>query len=58
MEVQEVFAMVRMHLVHNVFWTLRPFSMTVTFCRLGRYVRLVFRLEKETLLPKTVVLPQ
>lgn len=44
-----VFASVRMHLAHNVFCTLRPFSMTVTFCKLGRKGRLVARLENETL---------
>ena len=43
-----VFASVRMHLVQSVFWTFWPFSMIVTFCRLGWNGRLVARFENET----------
>ncbi|KXK12417.1 MAG: hypothetical protein UZ14_CFX002002356 [Chloroflexi bacterium OLB14] len=38
-----------MHLVHNVFLTKRPFSITETFCKFGLNVRLVARCEKERL---------
>jgi len=47
-----------MHLAHSVFLTKRPFSITLTFWRLGLNVRLVARCEKERLWPKVVVLPQ
>lgn len=50
-------AIALMHLAHSVFWTERPFSITRVFCRLGRKVRAVWRLENETLRPKAVVLP-
>jgi hypothetical protein len=53
-----VFDSVRIHLAHNTFRTFRPFSKTVTFCRLGRNVRFVARMEKERLCPKVVFLPQ
>jgi len=47
-----------MHLAHKVFLTMRPFSITVTFCRLGLNVRLVACWENERLWPKVVALPQ
>ena len=50
--------MVRMHLAHITLRTLRPSTITVTFWRLGRKVRLVARREKLRLCPKVVVLPQ
>jgi hypothetical protein len=53
-----VFVIVRMHLAHNTFLTLRPFTITVTFCRFGRKARLVARIEKDRLWPKVVTLPQ
>lgn len=40
---------VLMHLVHSVFLTKRPFSITETFWRFGLNVRLVARWEKERL---------
>ena len=40
---------VLMHLVHSVFCTRRPFSITETFWRLGLNARLVARWEKERL---------
>lgn len=50
--------MVRMHFAHKTLLTLRPLTITVTFCRLGRKVRLVARREKLRLWPKVVVFPQ
>lgn len=47
-----------MHLAHSVFLTIRPFSITETFCKFGLNVRLVARKEKERLCPKVVALPQ
>jgi hypothetical protein len=55
--IYELFVIVRMHFVHKSLRTLRPFAKTVTFCRLGRNVRLVARKEKLRLCPKVVVLP-
>jgi hypothetical protein len=52
-----VFASVRMQLVHSILRTDRPFSITETFCKLGRKVRLVARMEKLRLLPKVVDFP-
>jgi hypothetical protein len=46
---QAVLASVRMQRAHNTFCNLRPFSMRVTFCKLGRKVRLVARMENERL---------
>jgi hypothetical protein len=45
-------------LAHSVFLTMRPFSMTVTFCKFGLNLRLVARWEKERLCPNVVVFPQ
>lgn len=47
-----------MHFAHMTLRTLRPLTMTVTFCRFARKVRLVARSEKLRLWPKVVVLPQ
>ena len=52
-----IFAIVRMHFAHMVFWTRWPFSRTVTRCKLGRNARLVARCEKLLLWPNTVVFP-
>ncbi len=46
-----------MHLVHITFWTKRPFSSSVTFCKFGFQLRLVARWENERLCPNVVVLP-
>ncbi len=46
---QTVLASVRMQRAHSTFFTLRPFSMRVIFCKLGRKVRLVARMENERL---------
>jgi hypothetical protein len=35
--------------VHNTFLTIRPFSITLTFCKFGRNARLVARIENERL---------
>ena len=47
-----------MHLAHNVFLTMRPFSITETFCKFGLKERLVACWENERLWPKVVALPQ
>lgn len=47
-----------MHLAHSIFLTMRPFSITETFCKFGLNVRLVARWENERLWPKVVALPQ
>ncbi len=47
-----------MHLVQSVFWTMRPFSITETFCKFGLNLRLVACCENERLWPKVVALPQ
>jgi len=47
-----------MHLAHNTFRTITPFSYTETFCRFGLNLRLVARNEKLRLCPKVVVFPQ
>jgi hypothetical protein len=52
-----VFAMVRMQLAHSIFRITRPFSITETFCKLGRKVRRVARMEKLRLLPNVVDFP-
>jgi hypothetical protein len=49
---------VLMHLVHNTFFTMRPFSSKLTFCRFGLKERLVARWENERLCPKVVAFPQ
>jgi len=47
-----------MHLAHNVFLTMRPFSITETFCKFGLKERLVACWENERLWPKVVAFPQ
>ena len=52
-----LFARVRMHLAHNVFFTIFPFSITVTRWRFGWNARFVARCEKLRAWPKVVALP-
>ncbi len=47
-----------MHLAHSTCFTMRPFFMIDTFCRLGLKARFVARWENERLCPNEVVLPQ
>jgi hypothetical protein len=53
-----VFTIVRRQRVHTVFRTLRPFSHSVTLCRLGRKARGVDFFDQGRFRPKVVVLPQ
>jgi hypothetical protein len=56
--VYSVLTKVRMHFAHRTLRTFRPFSITVTDCRLGRKVRWVAFLDHGRFLPKVVFLPQ
>src|SRR3989304_3255034 len=47
-----------MHLVHNSLRTLRPFTYTETFCRLGWKVRRVAFFDQGRLRPKVDFFPQ
>jgi len=57
MKIYRILERLFIHLAHKTLLTITPFSIIVTFCKLGLNMRFVARIEKLRLCPNVVVLP-